>query len=708
MVFEVINILIGIGCLIAFIACVIRNRIEDAEERREKRKEKKALKKRQKNTEKTSQSQYISLIKNNTDELKKYQKYCLDAFDDYEADDATSDRVEKFVADVYARIVTLDDQEKTRSAALSIYKNEARKRRRILVSLAVAVVVICTGVAIGVSSCTVHNSKLLYELNETGYTVSAGKYYDETDVVIPSTYNGKKVTKIANSAFSYVKNKENIKSITIPNSVTSIGSYAFSGCASLTSVTIPNSVTSIGGYAFEDCAGLTSLTMPLPDIDISGDYSSTPLGEYFSSSEFTGSYKVQQYPKKFFGSAVSSDYYIPNSLKQVVITKGIVPCGFFSECATIESVTLPPDISSIEQKTFFLCGIKSITLPATVKKIENQAFSGCAKLESLTIPSNVEEIYGNAFSNCTRLSSVTWNARDCGITYADSQWAIFSGCDKLKNVTVGAGVQVLPSYAFYNCSLTRITIPGSVTSIGKYAFGDHSSLRFNEYDNAYYLGNTDNPYAVLVKVKNSDITSCEISGKTKFIYNNAFYGCSSLTGITIPNSVTSIGSGAFYSCSKLTNVTIPNSVTSIEDSAFYGCSGLTNIMLPDSLTSIGEYAFCDCTSLTDITIPSNVTSIGSNAFKSCSSMNTVWWNAKACTDAGGYYHYVFTGCKIYTINIGKNVQLLPEYVFYNGCVAAVTITYQGTIEQWRKIEKESSWKPDRSITVTCTDGQTTC
>ena len=131
-------------------------------------------------------------------------------------------------------------------------------------------------------------------------------------------------------------------------------------------------------------------------------------------------------------------------------------------------------------------------------------------------------------------------------------------------------------------------------------FSGCSGLKYNEYDNALYLGNKDNPYVVLVKAENKYITSCEINEKTKFIYASAFAYCRSLTSITIPDSVTSIGNYAFRDCSSLTSITIPNSVTSIGDSVFHGCSSLTSITIPNSVTSIGGWAFDDCSSLREV------------------------------------------------------------------------------------------------------------
>ena len=103
----------------------------------------------------------------------------------------------------------------------------------------------------------------------------------------------------------------------------------------------------------------------------------------------------------------------------------------------------------------------------------------------------------------------------------------------------------------------------------------------------------------------------------------AFYGCSGLTSLTIPSSVTSIGKSAFYDCSGLTSLTIPSSVTSIGESAFYGCSGLTSLTIPSSVTSIGDFAFAFCSELISLTIPSSVTSIGIEAFAECSGLTSL-------------------------------------------------------------------------------------
>ena len=162
----------------------------------------------------------------------------------------------------------------------------------------------------------------------------------------------------------------------------------------------------------------------------------------------------------------------------------------------------------------------------------------------------------------------------------------------------------------------------------------------------------------------SSLRSIDLSKNSKItrIGDKAFFYCSSLTSVTIPNSVTEIGKAAFYSCSSLTNVTIPDSVTEIGENAFRNCSSLTSVTIPDSVTKIGGYAFCYCSSLTSVTIPDSVTEIGESAFYGCSSLTSVII-PDSVTKIGGY---AFCYCSSLTnIVIGNSVTKIGGGAFEN-------------------------------------------
>lgn len=157
----------------------------------------------------------------------------------------------------------------------------------------------------------------------------------------------------------------------------------------------------------------------------------------------------------------------------------------------------------------------------------------------------------------------------------------------------------------------------TVTSIGSYAFHGCSSLTSITIPNSVKSIENDTFNNC------SGLTSITIPNSVTSIGSSAFCDCANLTSITIPNSVTSIRRAAFSNCSSLTSVTIPNSVTNIEGAVFLGCSGLTSITIPNSVTNIEEFAFYGCSGLANVTIPNSVTSIGRSAFRDCSSLTSI-------------------------------------------------------------------------------------
>lgn len=238
--------------------------------------------------------------------------------------------------------------------------------------------------------------------------------------------------------------------------------------------------------------------------------------------------------------------------------------------------------------------------------------SGYKKLEYTLLDNGTYEVSG--IGTCTD-TDIVIPIEYNGLPVTSIGNDAFKGCTSLANVTISESVTSIGSSAFLGCtSLTKITIPDSVTSINNYVFPNSASLQYNEFDNAYYLGNENNPYMVLIKAKDESLTTCEIHNETKFIHSGAFAYCTLLTSITIPDSVRSIGDVAFLECASLAKVGIGDSVTSIGGDAFYRCNSLTSVAMGNSVKSIGVNAFGECTNLRTVAIPNSVMSIGWGAF----------------------------------------------------------------------------------------------
>ena len=292
-----------------------------------------------------------------------------------------------------------------------------KKKLKIGLIIGAIAAVLIVGIVLG-SLAAVDTNLITREFTFTkkagGYSLQKYNGKDK-DVIVPSTFCGKPVVKIG-GAFEY---NSSVESVTIPDSVTSIGDSAFCICTSLTSITIPDSVTSIGEWAFAYCTSLTSITIP---------DNVTSIGQYA-----------------------------------------------FYNCTSLTSITIPDSVTSIGSYAFKKCtSLASVTFGADsqLTSIGYEAFRDCTSLTSITIPDSVTSIGGYAFSHCTSLTSITIPD---GVTSIGN--GAFNNCTGLTSVTIGNGVTSIGSSAFRDCtSLTSITIPDSVTSLGWDAFEDCTSL----------------------------------------------------------------------------------------------------------------------------------------------------------------------------------------------------------------------------------------
>ncbi|MDY4912014.1 MAG: leucine-rich repeat protein [Sodaliphilus sp.] len=275
------------------------------------------------------------------------------------------------------------------------------------------------------------------------------------NIVIPSkvTYSGKTYTvKVIDfDAFCWC---DGLTSVTIPNSVTSIGQSAFESCSGLTSVTIPNSVTSIGVCAFSHCSGLTSVTIP---------NSVTSIGGY-AFSKCSGLSKVniesiESWCSINFSSITSHPFFSSEN------------GHLFMNGTEVTSLTIPQSISKLNSFVFYGCsGLTSVTIPNSLTSIGAYAFYRCDGLTSVTIPNSVTSIGGYAFSNCSGLTSVTIPNSVTSIGEG-----AFRNCSSLASVNIPKTVTDIGSYAFYGCSElesfhSRIERPGGVVTYGSNIF----------------------------------------------------------------------------------------------------------------------------------------------------------------------------------------------------------------------------------------------
>jgi hypothetical protein len=404
----------------------------------------------------------------------------------------------------------------------------------------------------------------------------------------------------------------------VPESVASIGDFAFDGSSGLTSIIIPGSVTRIGQEAFVGCSSLMGIYFQgnAPALD-SSSFAGDGATTYYIAGTTGWGPNFGGLPAIPWSPLLQAAYVMTNG--GITITKYSGPGGAVVIPATFDG--LP--ITAIGDSAFSACAnLTSVTLPAGLASIGDWAFSSCTSLGGVTIPDSVTNLGDWAFSACTNLAAAT-----IGNGIVSIGDGAFDFCSGMTNAALGANVINLGAYAFDSCSnLATITLPNSLVSIGDWAFASCTKLTgVTLPTNVTRLGQEAFESC-------ASLTRITIPNSVTNLGDEAFQFCTNLAAVTIGDGVPAIGKGAFDSCARLTNATLGKSVISVGDYAFESCTNLASVSLSQSLANVGQAAFAYCACLTNITIPGGVTNLGSRAFLGCTNLAGVYLlgSAPAC------------------------------------------------------------------------------
>ena len=541
------------------------------------------------------------------------------------------------------------------------------------------------------------------------------------DLVIPST-----VTSLGDYSFVGCTS---IKTVTMEDGVTNIGDYAFYRCSGIESVILGNSVKFVDALAFAECTALCRVVIP-KSIEQMG-YGAFLSVENVKTVEFLGDIEdwckvsfeaggcanlLEGGAELYINGELLVNLVIPdtiteikaytfchcNSIKSVVVPSSVTAIGerAFYQCDSIEEITLGQGVLSIGEYAFHNCNLKKViyngslenwcnidfcgysaspmsgltelyidsepltevVLPEGITAIKNHTFQNCKSIVSVTIPNSITSIGDYAFFECVSISSISLPE---GVTSIGN--SAFLSCESLASLSLGSSLTSIGKSAFGRCGLIEsVVLPNTLETIGDEAFSD------------CYLKHVTMPTLATQYIPKNTLETVIFTSGTE-IPQKAFYQCSSLKSVTIPESVKAIGSEAFYSCYSLNEIyynavmvddlgnnsgafrgaggddgivlyigdcvtKIPaylfagaehnvakiksvifkgdSACQSIGDGAFYYCKSLTSIVFEGGSVckTIGDKAFSNCTSLTQLEIPSTVTSIGYWSFENCDSI----------------------------------------------------------------------------------------
>lgn len=489
-------------------------------------------------------------------------------------------------------------------------------------------------------------------LDDNTLSIAMYRGEEKEDIAVPKAIGGMKVSEIGEGVF---ENFTELKSIRLPDGLTSIGRDAFLNCSCLEKIEFPDTLISVGERAF----------------------SGTPWYENHTDGLITAGGVILKWkgdmPENY-------DLVVPDGIA------GIADEAFYF-CRELGSVKLPDSLKIIGSEVFRGCTeLREIVLPESVESIGQYAFTECSNLKSVTFPKKIKSVDSFLFWNCPSLEKVSLPE---GMTHLED----FNGCDSLREVYIPSTIDDIScdSSSFYDCPmLEKITVSPQSKS---YVSDDGVLL------------NIERTKIILYPPKRQQDSFTIPESITDIC--GAFRGSRTLKSVNIPKTVTSLNNETFIDCSALLNIkvdaenaqycdidgvlynkdkteliafpngktgsySIPDGTESIGPWAFYGCKGITEIKLPSGIKSLEEAALYGCDSLQEITIPEGVERLGYKSLSSCVSLGIV--------------------------RLPKSLTYVSDFIDSYG--TRRTIYYAGTTKQWTDLGMESEVD---SINIICSD-----
>ena len=446
---------------------------------------------------------------------------------------------------------------------------------------------------------------------------------------------------------------------------------------------------------------------PMKPIKVDIESDSVPDNEIWYTS--TDGEIVVPYSTTVFGANFISNTY-ENGRGVITFEDDVKFIGksAFMYCSDLESIIIPNTVTYISSNAFCDTSLESIVIPENVISIGEQAFGSCDKLQSISLPDGLKSIGKYAFGSCRNLSDIVLPGEMTVI-----EEGMFYGCSSVTNINLPKNITTIGAYSFHGTSVTNITIPNKVVSIGNSAFNgcnlvnltipaSVTSIGYNAFEGSSVelVINCNIPAGQSIYTRpfyDTNFTKVTIGDAVTSIGRLAFYGCTSLTSLTIGKNVTKIGEKAFLG-TNITSLDIPDSVTSMGESAFSGCTllkeltigggltkipryafqrcGFIDVIIPDNVNTIGQYAFYNCAELTSVAIPDSVTTIEKGAFNNCSSLLSVDIPSSVTIIEAS----TFDSCSaLSSVTIPNSVNTISVYAF-RACVSLPRVTIPENVQ----------------------------